>query len=330
MSTAKGIGLHIGLNAVDPRQYAGLGRHAGRVRGGCEGHARDHVRSRVHLVDAPDPQGHGGGGHGRHPSRGGQARLRATCSSCPTPATAGRSGIPSGEEADWEDETWVLWDRQLLDDELYALWAAFKPGVRILVLSDSCHSGSVVRDLFYDASPANAATSDRFKFIPRDVQDRTYEAHRDEYDALQQTFAKGDRGRGRGGRRADLRVPGQPVLARRRPQRPVHPAPPRGLGRRHVRQGPPGLLPRDLPAHAAGPDAELLPRRTAVERLRTDGAVHDLRAQCRPNGPSSVSSISPSDRGRIDAGRWAYTLVGERRSRIRGPDATCALDRAAA
>ena len=64
--------------------------------------------------------------------------------------------------------------------------------MRILVLSDSCHSGSVVRDMFYDASPANAATSDRFKFIPRDVQDRTYEAHRDEYDALQQTFAKGD------------------------------------------------------------------------------------------------------------------------------------------
>ena len=47
------------------------------------------------------------------------------------------------EEGDSSDETWLAYDRQIVDDELYALWAKFKPGVRILVLSDSCHSGSV-------------------------------------------------------------------------------------------------------------------------------------------------------------------------------------------
>ena len=51
----------------------------------------------------------------------------------------------NGDEPDGKDETWVLYDRQLVDDELYAMWAMFRPGVRIFVLSDSCHSGSVLR-----------------------------------------------------------------------------------------------------------------------------------------------------------------------------------------
>lgn len=51
----------------------------------------------------------------------------------------------SGDEADGLDETWVLYDRQIIDDELYELWGKFAPGVRIVVISDSCHSGTVTR-----------------------------------------------------------------------------------------------------------------------------------------------------------------------------------------
>src|SRR5688500_19498444 len=51
----------------------------------------------------------------------------------------------NGDEDDGQDETWVLWDRQVLDDELYSLWSQFAAGVRIFVLSDSCHSGTVLR-----------------------------------------------------------------------------------------------------------------------------------------------------------------------------------------
>jgi hypothetical protein len=50
-------------------------------------------------------------------------------------------------EEDQLSETWVCWDRQLIDNELYALWGSFQPGVRILVISDSCHSGTVTREL---------------------------------------------------------------------------------------------------------------------------------------------------------------------------------------
>ncbi len=54
----------------------------------------------------------------------------------------------TSDEADGLDETWVLYDRMLIDDELFALWSDFKAGVRVLVVSDSCHSGTVVRDIY--------------------------------------------------------------------------------------------------------------------------------------------------------------------------------------
>jgi len=50
----------------------------------------------------------------------------------------------SGDEKDDRlDETWCLYDGQLIDDELKYFWTLFDAGVRIFVLSDSCHSGSV-------------------------------------------------------------------------------------------------------------------------------------------------------------------------------------------
>jgi metacaspase-1 len=47
--------------------------------------------------------------------------------------------------SDKKDETWCLYDGELIDDELYNELGGFAAGVRVLVLSDGCHSGSVVR-----------------------------------------------------------------------------------------------------------------------------------------------------------------------------------------
>jgi peptidoglycan hydrolase-like protein with peptidoglycan-binding domain len=58
----------------------------------------------------------------------------------------------NSDEADAKDETWVLFDRQVIDDELYALWSRFQPGVRIMVFSDSCHSGTVIKGAFAASS----------------------------------------------------------------------------------------------------------------------------------------------------------------------------------
>lgn len=53
----------------------------------------------------------------------------------------------AGKEEDGLNETWCLYDGQLIDDELYYLWSEFTPGVRIFVISDSCHSGTMTKTI---------------------------------------------------------------------------------------------------------------------------------------------------------------------------------------
>jgi hypothetical protein len=96
------------------------------------------------------------------------------------------------EEDDRSDETWVAYDRQIVDDELYTLWGRFAPGARIFVLSDSCHSGTLERDIEAEVPPPvsttekAAAESPRYKAMPRDVMIATYRANARLYDAIQE------------------------------------------------------------------------------------------------------------------------------------------------
>lgn len=138
----------------------------------------------------------------------------------------------NSDETDELDETWVLYDRQIVDDELYALWARFKQGVRIFVLSDSCHSGTATRQAEYRALLATeinlqrrasvrralappaplrraAASRDfsanvagrtplpritmRVKTPPTRVQSFTYTSNQDLYDGIQRSNPSGDR-----------------------------------------------------------------------------------------------------------------------------------------
>lgn len=93
----------------------------------------------------------------------------------------------TGEEIDKKDETWCLYDGQLIDDELYFELSRFAAGVRILVLSDSCHSGTVTREIPVMATefPANQ----RPKLMPEAVAMRTYREHKAFYDKLQRDVA---------------------------------------------------------------------------------------------------------------------------------------------
>lgn len=91
----------------------------------------------------------------------------------------------SGEEPDKKDETWCLFDGQLIDDELYFELSKFKAGVRILVLSDSCHSGTVTRA----APPPPATSTQRPKLMPDAVAMRVYREHQAFYDKLQRDVA---------------------------------------------------------------------------------------------------------------------------------------------
>lgn len=72
----------------------------------------------------------------------------------------------SGDEPDGRDEGLCPYDigskGPLLDDEVRQLFAARTAGVRILLISDSCHSGSVTRGKEDDLDPGQA----RARFMP--------------------------------------------------------------------------------------------------------------------------------------------------------------------
>jgi hypothetical protein len=86
-----------------------------------------------------------------------------------------------GDELDGLDEGLCPYDLQtgggaLLDDEIHALFAARKPGARLVLISDSCHSGTVSRAAAADPD-AEDATRPRFmpmgNWLPADKLPRT-------------------------------------------------------------------------------------------------------------------------------------------------------------
>ncbi len=75
----------------------------------------------------------------------------------------------SGEEPDGRDEGLCPWDIEqgevLLDDELHVLLGKRAPGVRVVIIADSCHSGSVTRGDNSDLDPGMP----RARFLPPQV-----------------------------------------------------------------------------------------------------------------------------------------------------------------
>ena len=96
----------------------------------------------------------------------------------------------TGEEDDKLDETWCLYNGELIDDELYLELSKFAKGVRVLVLSDSCHSGTVTRA----RPPAPPPPGQRVKLMPPDIAKKVYEDHKDFYDQLQRDVVKASKG----------------------------------------------------------------------------------------------------------------------------------------
>jgi len=86
------------------------------------------------------------------------------------------------DEDDGMDETWCLYDGELVDDELSQLWSTFQKDVRILVISDSCHSGTITkmaRNNIY--KPEIEFTA---KFMPSEIESTTYFNNKEFYDEI--------------------------------------------------------------------------------------------------------------------------------------------------
>lgn len=192
---ARGISVHIGLNAVDPAHYAGW---VGRLSA-CE-------------LDAFDMQAIAkSGGYSstllltKAATRAAVKKAIRDAGTAAAPGDiffltySGHGGqLPdkNGDDEDDDlDETWCLYDGELVDDNLYELFAQFKPGVRVLILSDSCHSGSVSKDQFdlmmaeYEKTRrfdpfTGALVGPAFRGMPSDVARETYMQNREEYDEI--------------------------------------------------------------------------------------------------------------------------------------------------
>ena len=92
----------------------------------------------------------------------------------------------SGDEDDNLDETWCLYDGQLLDDELYYLWSIFDEGVRIFIISDSCHSGTVAK-----ANPEGLEADSKIfqkKLLSQDLAEEVYLRNKGFYSDLEKFY----------------------------------------------------------------------------------------------------------------------------------------------
>jgi metacaspase-1 len=186
---AKGLALTIGLNAVNPKHYEGW---KGELNA-CEADANDMAdiaRAQKFKVQTLLTK---------------RATRSAVLAGMARAAKALKAGdifllsysghggqVPdrNSDEADQQDETWCLYDGELIDDEIYTALGRFKRGVRVLAFSDSCHSGTSIKEMFYAARAAATGTSApkvRYRNMPSSVALRTYRAHRAMYDKLQKS-----------------------------------------------------------------------------------------------------------------------------------------------
>lgn len=191
MTAAKGFSLHVGLNRIDPNHYGTDGK-----LNGCEADAHamaaiaknSGFSSRILLNEQATSE-----------------TLFASiqdAARCMSPSDifflsyAGHgSRVPDAndEERDERDETWCLYDRMVLDDELDNCWSAFPPNSRVVVVSDSCHSGTVARELSrfntrtlrLASVPGDDATRIITpRVLPHDLSLRAFETHPEVYSAL--------------------------------------------------------------------------------------------------------------------------------------------------
>lgn len=179
----RGISIHLGLNEVDPRHYQGW---AGPLTA-CEFDANDmeaiarsagfetsklltRSSTRAALQQAFE-----------------KAISSLGCGDMFFISYSGHGGqlpdVNSDETNDLLDETWCLYDGEWIDDETYSFLRQFQRGVRILVISDSCHSGTphknglLMRSLEIDDDT-------RYRAMPNEVAIRTYEANREFYNQI--------------------------------------------------------------------------------------------------------------------------------------------------
>ena len=207
----KGVSIHLGLNFVDPKHYDGWD---GELRA-CEADAND-------MAKVAKDRGYAGttvlltknATVAKFAKAMKDAAAKLVAGDILFLTYSGHGGqVPDrdgDDEVDGLDETWCLYDRQLVDDELYGMFGKFAKGVRIVLLSDSCHSGTVARNaelsgqtvadlaarLAASANPLPQVKSGALKpfggyrLAPRQITFAAYARNRAMYEKIQKADSK--------------------------------------------------------------------------------------------------------------------------------------------
>lgn len=179
----KGYSLHIGLNYVDPNHYGGWD---GKLTS-CENDAYDmqaiveslnystktlirEQATRKNVINAITE-------YSKQLEKGDILYISYS-------AHGGQIVDQNSEEEDALDETWCLFDGQLIDDELYYLWSLFKSGVRIFVTSDSCNSGTILKEFYASHDTNTQQITYSSKNTPVEIASRTYYNNKAFYDKI--------------------------------------------------------------------------------------------------------------------------------------------------
>lgn len=200
----RGVSLNIGLNSVDPSHYAGW---SGPLTA-CEADAEDMAliaksqgfqtkqlltkqATRKNVLNAMHEAA-------KTLKKGDTFLLSYSGHGGQLPDT-------NHDEDDALDETWCLYDGELIDDEIYVAMNRFADGVRVAMFSDSCHSGTVSRtaygalrssgslSLLADSmETASLEQPPGFKDLPAGIALRTYRDNKAMYDAIMAKLPKED------------------------------------------------------------------------------------------------------------------------------------------
>lgn len=183
-----GLALTIGLNSLDPKHYHGW---AGELSA-CEADAKD-------MADVASSQGFKVTNLKTKEATRSRvieeinraAKLLESGDIFMLSYSGHGSVLPdfNGDEPDDQDETWCMFDGELVDDELNLLLSEFARGVRILTFSDSCHSGTVTKGVYYqpklDMLNSNVGSNGvKYKFVPTNIAFQTYRDNKDFYNKI--------------------------------------------------------------------------------------------------------------------------------------------------
>lgn len=185
---ATGLALTIGLNSVDPEHYGGW---SGELNA-CEADAEDMANiattqkfkvTTLLTKDATREQVADNIQNAAKTLKSGDIFMLSY---------SGHGGqLPdlNDDEPDGLDETWCLYNGELVDDEIYALLGEFAQGVRIFVFADSCHSGTSIkmanlRGKINLLSSNTGIDGVKYRCMPDDIAGRTYRLNKSFYDKI--------------------------------------------------------------------------------------------------------------------------------------------------